>query len=253
MRNILIYFAIKYEGDYKKILNAIKNKEEVPSDKIEKIKSLNIKALTCIDKEYPSCFKNCYQPPFVLFYKGDISLINNQNTLSVVGSRNPSEYGKNATKKILNDFLSVNDYIIVSGLARGIDALSHQMALKNNRRTIAILGCGIDICYPQENNILKNEIIKNGLVLSEYPFSTQPKKEFFPFRNRLIASLGKALLVGDASIKSGTQITVRHALEYGKDILAIPHDIFSNSFCNDLIKQGAILISSKEDLENELF
>ena len=192
MRNILIYFAIKYHGDYQKILNAIKTKEKVQNEDLQKIK--NIKALTIIDENYPLSLKNCYMPPFVIFYQGDISLINEENLLSVVGSRNPSDYGVKATKKVLNDFLSEYDCIIVSGLAKGIDTLYHQIALKNKRK-----------------------------------------------------------LIGDASIRSGTQITVKYALEYGKEILAIPHEIFSSSFCNELIKQGAMLVSCKEDIAMVMF
>lgn len=251
MRNILIYFAIKYHGDYQKILNAIKTKEKVQNEDLQKVK--NIKALTIIDENYPLSLKNCYMPPFVIFYQGDISLINEENLLSVVGSRNPSDYGIKATKKVLNDFLSEYDCIIVSGLAKGIDTLSHQIALKNKRKTIAVLGCGIDICYPLGNELLKNEIENVGLVISEYPPGVQPKKEYFPFRNRIIACLAKAVLIGDASIRSGTQITVKYALEYGKEILAIPHEIFSSSFCNELIKQGAMLVSCKEDIAVVMF
>ena len=153
MRNILIHFAIKYNGDYIKILSAIKDKEIVTNEDIEKIKKANICALTCLDDNYPSFLREIYAPPFVLFYKGDISLLNS-DMISVIGSREPTSYGKEVTEKVLNELFEERDVTIVSGLAKGIDAIAHEVALNNNQKTIAILGSGIDICYPKENFIL---------------------------------------------------------------------------------------------------
>lgn len=249
MRNILIYFAIKYQGDYRLIMNAIKEKEKVDEEELKKIKNRNYKAITILDDDYPFELKSIYMPPFVLFYKGDISLINGKNKLAVIGSRKPSEYGINATKKILDELFLQCEAIIVSGMASGIDSIAHLSSLEHKMKTIAVLGCGIDYCYPSENLMLKKEIEKNGLVLSEYPDKTVPNKNFFPLRNRIIAGISKAVLVTDAKIKSGTQITIRFALEQGKEIYAIPHSIFDNSFCNELIKQGAIPVLKGQDLE----
>lgn len=249
MRNILIYFAIKYQGDYRLIMNAIKEKEKVDEEELKKIKNRNYKAITILDDDYPFELKSIYMPPFVLFYKGDISLINGKNKLAVIGSRKPSEYGINATKKILDELFLQCEAIIVSGMASGIDSIAHLSSLEHKMKTIAVLGCGIDYCYPSENLMLKKEIEKNGLVLSEYPDKTVPNKNFFPLRNRIIAGISKAVLVTDAKIKSGTQITIRFALEQGKEIYAIPHSIFDNSFCNELIKQGAVPVLKGQDLE----
>ncbi len=249
MRNILIYFATKYHGDYRLIMNAIKEKEKVDEEELKKIKNRNYKAITILDDDYPFELKSIYMPPFVLFYKGDISLINGKNKLAVIGSRKPSEYGINATKKILDELFLQCEAIIVSGMASGIDSIAHLSSLEHKMKTIAVLGCGIDYCYPSENLMLKKEIEKNGLVLSEYPDKTVPNKNFFPLRNRIIAGISKAVLVTDAKIKSGTQITIRFALEQGKEIYAIPHSIFDNSFCNELIKQGAVPVLKGQDLE----
>lgn len=248
MRNILIYFAYKYHGEYEKILNAVKNKEGIDSFELEKIKQNPPQAITILDDNYPEEFKSSFAPPLVIFYKGDLSLLENNQKLAVIGSRTPTLYGVEATKKILNELFKEKDTIIVSGMARGIDAVAHLLALENNKKTIAILGCGIDYCYPHDNVDLKKRIEEKGLLLSEYPLDTKPKKEYFPLRNRLIASLVKGVLVTDAKNKSGTQITVRLALEQGKDIFTIPHSIFDESFCNELLRQGAIPIIKGEDL-----
>ncbi len=248
MRNILIYFAIKYKGNYKKIYNAILKKEIVDSSEIEKVKKLDIKAITIIDDIYPISLKNCYQPPFVLFYKGDISLINSELSLAVIGSRDSSKYGIDVTKYILSDLLSKKSVTIISGLAKGIDTIAHLEALHFNQKTIAVLGCGIDNCYPKGNENLKLEIENSGLVISEYPNKCQPRKEYFPMRNRIISALSNGVLVTSAKSRSGTKITVRYALEQGKTIFSIPYSIFEDSYCNELIKEGAIPVLSGQDI-----
>lgn len=252
MRNILIYFAIKYNGDYTKILDAIKKKEQVDLEEIEKIKKQGVKAITVLDDNYPSYLKEIYAPPFVLFYEGDVSLLYQKPRLSVVGARQATNYGKEALIKILDEVL-LHDVVIVSGLAEGIDSIAHKEALKHNKKTIAVLGTGIDVCYPKSNISLFNEIKQFGLLLSEYPSSNMGNPNNFPMRNRIISALGDALLVADAKFKSGTQITVRYALEQGKDIFSIPHSIFEESFCNLLIKEGAKPIFNGNDIIEEIF
>lgn len=248
MRNILIYFALKYHGEYERILQAINEKESVSQAELDDLKKNLPNAITIIDEEYPIELKTIYAPPLVLFYKGDISLLKEKNKLAVIGSRNPSDYGLEATKKILNELFVCKDIIIVSGLAKGIDALAHQITIDNQKGTIAVLGCGIEYCYPKKNALLKEKITEKGLILSEYPCLTKPQKNYFPFRNRIISGLSKGVLVTDAQVKSGTQITVRFALEQGKDVFAIPHSIFKESACNVLIKEGAIPICNGKDL-----
>ena len=252
MRNILIHFAIKYNGDFIKILSAIKEKETVTKEDIEKVKNLNINALTCLDDNYPVCLREIYAPPFVLFYKGDISLLNS-DMISVIGSREPTSYGIEVTEKILNELFDIKDVTIVSGLAKGIDAVAHKTALDNNQKTIAVLGSGVDVCYPKENFILFKKIEERGLLLSEYPMGCKPDKKNFPLRNRIIAALGKGILVTDATCPSGTQNTVRNGLEMNKDIMAVPHSVLENSYCNFLLRQGAIPILSGKDIVDEIF
>lgn len=251
MRNILIYFAIKYFGNYDKIFEAIKNKESVELVDIERIKKLNINAITILDENYPDSLKMCFKPPLVLFYKGDISLINNES-IAVIGSRNAGGYAIEATKYLMNGLFLKKDLTIISGLAKGIDTIAHLEALRNNQKTIAVLGCGIDNCYPKENIDLKKEIESIGLILSEYPFKTQPRKEYFPMRNRIISALSKGVLVTSAKKRSGTKITISYALEQGKNIFTIPYSIFEDSYCNELIKQGAIPVCSGSDIIDNL-
>ncbi len=251
MRNILIYFAIKYKGDYVKILDAIKRKEQIDKSELEKLKKQNIKALTCLDNNYPSYFKEMLYAPLVLFYEGDISLLDSPYRLGVIGSRQCHEYGKSATSKVLKELFDKRPVTIVSGLAQGIDTIAHQTAIENNQRTIAVLGTGIDICYPKENFTLYRRIKEYNLIISEYPFGVGPSHNNFPFRNRLISGISQKILVSEAAIKSGTQITIRYALEQNKDVFAIPHPIIEESFCNILISQGAKPIFNGLDIDEE--
>jgi len=254
MRNILIYFSIKYQGDYYSILEAIKKKEKIPDTELEKIQNAGYKVITCIDEDYPYALRRSICPPFVLFYEGDISLLSSKNKkLGVIGSRMPTKYGENVTKKVLDESLNSNEIIIVSGLAKGIDAIAHLKALEYEQKTIAVLGCGVNICYPSINKDIYDKIKVKGLLLSEYPFNVTSKPNHFPSRNRIIAALSDVILVTDAKVRSGTQITVKYALELGKDIMAIPHSILQESFCNVLLRQGAIPIINGKDIVEELY
>ena len=197
--------------------------------------------------------KNCFSPPFVIYYKGNKNLLYDKNILAVIGSREPTKYGIDATKKVLNELLDLENITIVSGLAKGIDAIAHQISLNHKQNTIAVLGCGLDVYYPKENFILYKDIEENGLLISEFPLGIGPDKKNFPQRNRIIAALAKSVLVCDALIVSGTQNTIRHALELDKNILAIPHPIFNESFCNKLIKEGATPILCGKDIIEEFF
>lgn len=254
-REVILYFALKYDGDWETIYSNIKQKERFDYDLYyefkEKYKDLNY--VTLLDDEYPKCFKEIYKPPFIIFYKGNLNLLNESKTLGIIGSRNCSEYGKKATEYIIKD---LNDEIVVvSGFAKGIDTCAHFNAFKRGLKTIAILGSGINNCYPMENLDLYNKLSNsnNGLIISEYPNFVEPKKDNFPFRNRLIAGLSKAILVSDANQKSGTSITVSYGLSYGKSIYCIPNkiDYDKPSFCNDLIREGAILVRSGNDINED--
>lgn len=253
MENILIYFAIKYQGDWDKIYNAINKKEKVEKEDLDKVLSSNSsECITLINKDYPSRLKSIYKPPFVLFYKGDINLINSSNKIiGVVGSRKCSEYGENVTRKLVKDLVASN-FVIVSGLAKGIDSIAHFSALDNGGATIAVLGNGINVNFPKENKDLQQKVANYGLIISEYPDFTEASKENFPKRNRIIAGLSDGVLVTEAKLKSGSMITVSRALEMGKDIFCVPERIEKNSGCNALIKEGAKLVETIEDILIEM-
>lgn len=249
-RECLCYFAMLYKGDWDDIYNAILKHEEINEETYKDLFSkLKANYITLLDKEYPQFLKNIYKPPFVLFYYGDLSLIKDESKLiGIVGSRNYSQYGKRATKEIVSDLK--NKYIIVSGLAKGIDAIAHESAIENGGKTVAILGCGIDTCYPSENYYLYKEIKKNHLLMSEYPFAQESTPVNFPIRNRIVVGLSKALIVAEAYQMSGTLISVRLALETGKTVMCIPYQIGLNSMCNELIKEGAFLVENSRDIIN---
>lgn len=253
IRDILIYFAIKYEGDYDSIYMAIKNKEKVEEEVLKKtLNQYEYNAITLLDEDYPSCFKNIYKPPFVIFYYGHKEFLYSPYRLSVIGSREASTYGKNVCYELLEKLLLKEDVVIISGMALGIDTIAHQCALDNEKKTIGILANGIDDYYLKSNYNLYLKIKENGLLISEYPLYTEAKKDNFSFRNRLIAALGKALFVPEAHLRSGSSITINQALELGKTIMCVPQNLDDNSLTNCLIQQGAKVILKENDILEEL-
>ncbi len=209
-----------------------------------------IKTLYLHDKIYPDFLKQIHKPPQKLFYIGDISLLG-KTCISVVGTRKISEYGKYAAEKIIEE-LSIFDVVIVSGLAKGVDTVAHQSALKFNLPTIAVLGSGLNNIYPKENQNLVDRIIEqNGLILSEFELDETPTKYTFPLRNRIISGLSVATLVVEAPEKSGALLTARLALEQNRDVFVIPSDIDrENSHgCLKLLQNsGAYPITCGQDL-----
>lgn len=184
----------------------------------------------------------------MLYYKGNLKLLHAQ-AIAVVGSRLPKDYAITMTKDVVNCL--AQRYVIISGLAKGIDALAHLTSLPF-KSTIAVLGCGIDLIYPKENTDLFLQIESQGLILSEYPKMSLPLKHHFPNRNRIVAALSKAVVVMQADLKSGALITVNEALNLGKDIYTIPYDLMAleGQGCNLLIQQGANMILNHDDLLN---
>lgn len=244
-RDFLIYLSLKFNGDYKMIREAIQNREPIP-DNIE-LPPLKCKVLTALDEDYPKIFFEYYQCPLVLFYYGDLSLIKDINkNLAIVGSRKISEYGIRKTIEIAND---VAKYVnIVSGLAIGTDSIAQNQALKSGGKVIAVLGSGIDCCYPPKNKELYKELKKKHLVISEYPGATEPTPDKFPFRNRLIAMFSNTILIPEAKKRSGTSITAAYGTSYNKSICCIPHLADTNSLCNNLIANGAYLVENADDV-----
>ena len=223
--------------------------------KVEKILETLIKkqihVITGDNSLYPAQLKEIAQPPLLLFLWGNTELLKDE-MLAVVGTRRPSHYGIYATQKIVSELIDYG-FGVVSGLAKGIDSLAHQTALKNRGKTIAVLGCGIDIIYPSENRDLFRALVRDGLIVSEYPPGTAVHQAYFPLRNRIISGLTYGTLVIEASLKSGTLITAQAALDQSREVFAVPGPISSiNSFgTNQLIKQGAKLVQSVDDILEE--
>ncbi len=220
---------------------------------IENWEKNNISFITLYDKEYPEYFKELEKYPFIIFYRGDISLLKHNKRLSVVGSRRSPYEMKKLTEKWCEE-LAMNGVCIISGLAVGIDIHAHIGALNGNGYTVAVMGCGVDIAYPSINRKWKEKIEKEGLVISEYLPSSPPQKYYFPFRNRLIATIGEGLLVVTGTKKSGTMITVGWALDMGRTVMAVPGSVMNyySEGPNYLIKNGAVPITSVDDIKDEM-
>lgn len=218
---------------------------------LESLDRENINFCYIKEKEYPKILKEIYSPPLVLYYKGCLKF-NDCLSLSVVGSRDNSDYGKKALQCLLEKVSSYN-LVIVSGLAIGIDSIAHFTALEQGLKTIAVLGSGLNYnsIYPKRNISLFNKIIENnGAVISEFPPGTAPLPQNFPQRNRIIAGLSRATLIIEAKKKSGSLITAYQALNEGREVMAVPGSIFSDlsEGCNDLISRGARSIKTHSDI-----
>ncbi len=231
-------------------------KHQIEPDRLlENLEKEKIKVLTIADADYPKLLKQIYDPPFIIYYRGDLGAFNGF-TLAVVGARKYTPYGQQVTEKLIRE-LALNHLTIVSGLAIGVDTLAHVAALEAGGKTIAVLGSGLDRqnIYPSQNRYLADKIqASHGLVLSEYPLGTMPLKHHFPQRNRIISGLSLATLVIEAGEKSGALITAAHALEQNRDIFAIPGGIYSpySAGTNSLIKLGAKLVANAKDIIESL-
>ncbi|MCJ7804737.1 DNA-processing protein DprA [Patescibacteria group bacterium] len=218
-----------------------------------RLREKRIECQILADDTYPENLKKIDNPPFVLFVKGKIKA-SDKKALAVVGSRRMSCYGLKVTQKLVNDLVK-EKITIVSGLARGIDTMVHQTALKAGGRTIAVLGSGLENIYPPENKSLAEEIIKgHGAVVSEFPPEQPPAPANFPARNRIIAGLSLGTLVIEGAAKSGSLITARWAAEQGKEVFAVPGpiDVVGSQAPLFLIKQGAKVVETVEDILEEL-
>ena len=204
------------------------------------------------DALYPKRLKEIYLPPIVLFYKGRLELFN-RLSIGIVGARNHTPYSKEALEYLLPDILE-RKVSIISGLARGVDSLAHQLTLELNGETIAVIGNGINICYPKENQSLYDAIGKKGLILSEYPLDSPPLKFHFPYRNRIIAGLSHGLCVIEARLHSGSLITANVALSENRQLFALPGNITSeySKGTNELITAGAFPIRNANDILDSL-
>ena len=219
---------------------------------LHKCRQKQVAVLTLGDAHYPSLLKEIFDPPIVLFASGDLSCLA-LPSISMVGSRRATAYGLNTAEKIACD-LAERGLLVTSGLARGIDTASHRGALRGKGQTVAVLGSGLDTIYPRENRSLARQIRANGCILSEFPLGTQPLPQNFPIRNRIISGISLATCLVEANQSSGSLITSRLALDQGREVLAVPGNITSNtSFGPNLwIKQGAKLVQDWRDIVEEL-
>lgn len=220
-------------------------------DEIRKIKDKGVELIHMNHPYYPDSLKNIHDPPLCLYMKGSI-LPQDYMAIAIVGTRRPTIYGRKVAEALAAE-LSSAGFTIVSGMARGIDSVSHSTALKRGGRSIGVLGCGIDVIYPRENSHLFTDAAASGAVVSEFPMGTGPEKKNFPQRNRVISGLSLGTVVVEAAEKSGSLITARFAMEQGREVFAVPGNINSpvSAGTNNLIKQGAKLVGNANDVLEE--
>jgi DNA processing protein len=226
---------------------------ELALEECRKATEAGARIISLSDPEYPSRLKEIYDPPVILFVKGSVEVLA-QPGIAMVGTRHPTPYGSGMAERLSTD-LAARGLVIISGLARGIDTASHRGAVAAKGKTVAVLGSGIDVMYPKENTRLTEQIVAlGGALISEFPVGTFPAPQNFPIRNRIISGMSAGVLVVEAAEYSGTRITSRLALEQNRDVYAVPGNVTNkNSWGpNTLIKQGAKLIATWEDVWEEL-
>ena len=207
-------------------------------------------SISIMDSEYPEELLWMHNPPVLLFYSGNIDLLKHPK-IAVVGSRSCSRTGIQSVEKIIYELN--NELIVVSGLAKGIDAAAHYAAIRNGGKTIGVIGTGLDVFYPRSNKQLQKYMSGSHLVLTEYGPGQSPQKHHFPERNRIIAGLSRAVIVAEARMRSGSLITCERAMEEGRDVFAIPGSILDgrSDGCHHLIQEGAKLVTSGKDVLDE--
>ncbi|MBR1572791.1 MAG: DNA-processing protein DprA [Lachnospiraceae bacterium] len=253
-----VYNEFNSKEDWVGILNVkqVENIEEARKYNLDlkyrEFASYGESMVTVEDPEYPRDLFEVYDHPYGLYFLGELPEAQDE-MVAMVGARCCSAYGKTMASEIGYN-LGANGFVVVSGMAKGIDSASHEGCLQAGGRTVAVLGCGVDICYPAMNRKLYQKIIENGCVISEYPHGRQPLAGQFPSRNRIISGMSKSLVVVEARKKSGSLITVDFALEQGKDIYVVPGRITDkmSEGCNRLINQGAQIITSSDDFIQSL-
>lgn len=219
---------------------------------IEALRAADAVAITPDDLAYPEAFRTLPDPPYLLFATGRLELLGEPG-VGVVGTRTPTPYGRRAAADLAGE-LAAAGYVIVSGMARGIDAAAHAAALSAGGTTTGVLGAGIDVVYPRENALLFREVRERGVLVTEFPPGEEPRSGNFPRRNRLIAALSEGVLVVEMAVKSGAQHTVTYALEQGKEVFAVPGPIGApmSAGTNQLLKEGASLVTGAADVLEEL-
>lgn len=223
---------------------------QIAEEEIKFIEKYKIKPLFLTDEAYPKRLLNCYDSPALLYYRGDADL-NAPKIISIIGTRNHTDYAKQVTEKLVKELSSAN-VTIVSGLAYGVDAIAHKAALKNNLPTIGVMAHGLDQVYPAEHTGLAKDMIKNnGGLLTEFRSNTKPDKHNFPTRNRIVAGMSDATVVIETGVKGGSMITAELANSYNKDVFALPGKVTDtkSAGCNYLIKNNkAILLTDAQEI-----
>ena len=245
---------IRVEGIDQRLAERIKKggDKAIVDKQLELLDKHKVQYVTVWDSEYPVLLKRISDAPVILFYKGAFKAIH-QKALAVVGTRSPSSYGKVVTAELVRQLVT-NEITIVSGMARGVDSIAHHTALQSWGETLAVLGCGVDHCYPPENHHLYLQIPEQGAVVSEYFMGTGPDAANFPKRNRIISGLSLGTLVIEAGNRSGALISALFALNQNREVFAVPGNMNSpkSSGSNRLIQQGAKLVLSVEDILEEI-
>ncbi len=242
---------LKIQGIGDKTVKQLNFKEALlqAEKELKFVEKNNIQILFYADSAYPKRLKNCHDSPILLYYKGNADL-NTQRIISIVGTRNATEYGKNLCRQLIEELQKLN-ILVVSGLALGIDGAVHKECLKYHTKTVGVLGHGLDKLYPSQNRLIAEKMVDCGGLLSEYPSGTMPDRENFPQRNRIVAGIADAIVVVEASVKGGALITAEIANSYNRDVFAFPGrigDEFSEG-CNFLIRNNkAALLSCVADL-----
>ena len=226
--------------------------QQAVDQELRNLERSNIELLSCVDPAYPSMLHTIHDPPILLYMTGNMRTFE-APSLAIVGSRRANHLGTRVTEQFSQELASMG-FIIVSGLARGIDAAAHRGALAGGGETIAVLGCGIDRTYPPEHASLRESIEANGVILSEFPLQSPPHAYHFPKRNRIISGLSLGVLVTQATAKSGSLITARLAAEQGREVFAVPGSVKDEQSRgpHELIKQGAKLVDQVHDILEEL-
>ncbi len=240
-------------GSERALLLTRELKEVSAEEELVRASKTGVKIITWDDEGYPALLKEIADPPLVLYIAGEVAVLDTP-AIALVGTRHPSMYGRETARRFAYQLAGAG-YTITSGLAEGVDTEAHAGALKAKGRTIAVLGGALDCLYPKSNTTLAREIAtQGGAVISEYPFGRQPDRQTFPMRNRIVSGLSKGVLVVEAPMNSGTLITARQGMEQNRSVMAIPGRIDSaaSQGCHALLKQGARLVTSPEEVIEEV-
>ncbi len=246
-------FGISSANNLLKAFDKIHEFKYLADEEIEAISKENVKLFTVFDPEFHPLLKQIYDPPLILYYKGNSEILK-ENSIAIVGTRNPTNYGKVQTERFSKELVE-KGICIISGMARGIDSVAQNTVIRNGGKTIAVIGSGLDVIYPPENKKLFEQICENGAVISEYKLGTQPDAQNFPRRNRIISGMSLGTLIIETKHNGGAMLTGAFALEQNREVFAVPGNLGVNQSegTNRMIQQGnAKLVTNVDDVLEEL-